>query len=265
METRWFLAHRRRRNFRVTGKWSARVGTVFSVAEAGSGWGRGQGRERGGGARRPGCSLRLGSRHDLGVTGRPLRGWSWRSGAYGTGFFQHVGLASARVREKEDESLVQRSEGRAAPHRGGPGGVAEPPGTETPSRGKRRRRGCFRGQSEAWNPRRFPAWGRPAPVTSQMRRQARPSDSFSPGARGNQKRSGRERRFSERRGQRAAGPHRAPRGGVPAETGTRHVVRGRRSSDWNSRDRPKHRGNRKMTPCVSRAPVGRARKERKKN
>lgn len=199
METRWFLAHRRRRNFRVTGKWSARVGTVFSVAEAGSGWGRGQGRERGGGARRPGCSLRLGSRHDLGVTGRPLRGWSWRSGAYGTGFFQHVGLASARVREKEDESLVQRSEGRAAPHRGGPGGVAEPPGTETPSRGKRRRRevcrrrGCFRGQSEAWNPRRFPAWGRPAPVTSQMRRQARPSDSFSPGARGNQKRSGRER------------------------------------------------------------------------
>lgn len=130
METRWFLAHRRRRNFQVTGKWSARVGTVFSVAEAGSGWGRGQGRERGGGARRPGCSLRLGSRHDLGVTGRPLRGWSWRSGAYGTGFFQHVGLASARVREKEDESLVQRSEGRAAPRRtgGAPAGSLNRPG-----------------------------------------------------------------------------------------------------------------------------------------
>lgn len=194
METRWFLAHRRQRNFRVTGKWSARVGTVFSVAEAGSGWGRGQGRERGGGARRPGCSLRLGSRHDLGVTGRPLRGWSWRSGAYGTGFFQHVGLASARVREKEDESLVQRSEGRAAPHRAGaPAGSLNRPG-------RKRRRVANAGDADVSAARAklgtravSQRGGRPPPVTSQMRRQARPSDSFSPGARGNQKRSGRER------------------------------------------------------------------------
>lgn len=52
--------------------------------------------------------------------------------------------ASAGVREKEDESLVRRSEGGARTVQRGPRGVAEPPGMETPSRAERQRQVIWR-------------------------------------------------------------------------------------------------------------------------